>query len=165
MIWYREFWSSGNLPAISRAGSQIKNCIPQHSRDQTAFKDVNALLKFKANAYLTWFIYLVYKNNSKRPQWNLRNYVASAAVRGNIFTKAPFRFLEKHLRNFIVVVSEFSYFRQGSFPATVFDAAADGMAYQTCPKHLYKEIIILYDQGYSDQWRNTDFKCKVADME
>lgn len=53
--------------------------------------------------------------------------------------------------NFIVVVSEFSYCRQGSFPATVFDAAADGMAYHTCPKHLYKEIIILYDQGYSDQ--------------
>lgn len=32
--------------------------------------------------------------------------------------------------NFIIVVSEFSFCRQGSFPAPVFDAAADGMAYQ-----------------------------------
>lgn len=80
------------------------------------------------------------------PAVNPKYYGTSAAVGENIFTKVPWR-------------------RQGSFPAPVFDAAADGMAYQTCPKHLYKEIIILYDQGYSDQWRNADSKCKVADME
>lgn len=30
-----------------------KKLHPQHSRDQTGFKDVNVLLKFKVNTYLT----------------------------------------------------------------------------------------------------------------
>lgn len=131
----------------------------------------NVPLKYRTIACLARFIYLLsgWFVEYEPTQRKLQFYIASAAAKWHIVMTAAIQILfSKALCMFSLLCflnrSEFCYSAVCLFVFLFCFFMTTVMADQTCSKHPYKEIIILYGWGCSEHWRNIETSWKAADI-